>query len=103
MAININGTSPPPVRGSGQAGRISSSTKLPGAGMPEQPVRASDALRLTPESLYLQKLEASLSSEPAVDKERVEALRNAVESGEYQVNSARTAKKMLAFESKLLK
>ena len=105
MAININGAPPQPVRGTGQTGCLTSSKveQLPGAVMPEQPLAGPDKLQLTPESLQLRKMEAALSNEPVFNQERVEALRKAISSGEYRVNSARVAGKLLAFEAELFK
>lgn len=97
----INGI--PPARGSGQTGRVGAPKveMLPGSGMPDQPVQAPDVLRLTPETLHLRKLEASLGNEPPLDQERIETLRNAIANGEYQVNSTRVAGKLLDLEGEL--
>jgi flagellar biosynthesis anti-sigma factor FlgM len=104
MALNITGMHPPHVRG-GYSGQVTSPKvdKLPDSGMLEKPVRAPDELQLTPESLQLRKLETALKGESAIDTERVEALRKAIASGEYKVNSASVARKMLDFEGELFK
>jgi negative regulator of flagellin synthesis FlgM len=71
--------------------------------MPDQPVNTLEELRLTPESLQLRKMEAALGNESAFDQKRVEALRKAIASGEYRVDSTRVAGKLLELERQLFK
>ena len=63
----------------------------------------TDKLQLSPESLRLQEMEASVSTELPVDMERVKALRASIANGEYQVDATKVAKKMLDLEGELFK
>jgi len=49
----------------------------------------------------LRKLESTLAQLPVVDRQRVEATRQAIADGSYRVDPARVAEKLLAFESAL--
>ena len=104
MAINIiNGASTPPVRGVSRNERTASPTADKMCSGQSGPVAGADELRLTPESLHLRELETSLSAEPTVNKERVESLRKAIDSGEYKIDAVRVAKQLLGFEGELFK
>ena len=104
MAINpINGASTPPVRGVSRSERTASPTAERANSLQSSSVASADELRLTPESLRLQKLATSLSAEPTFNKERVEALRKAIDSGEYQADATRVAKRLLGLEGELFK
>jgi negative regulator of flagellin synthesis FlgM len=98
MTINMNGISPRSVC----AGQVSAPKveKPPGAIMPDQPVNAP--MRLTPE-LQLRQMEAALGNESAFDQKRVEALRKAIASGEYRVDSTKIAGKLRELEKQLFK
>ncbi|EWC41019.1 flagellar biosynthesis anti-sigma factor FlgM [Pseudomonas stutzeri] len=60
---------------------------------------SSDTVQLSPEAQRLQQAADKLNEQPAVDQERVAKLRQAVADGSYQVDSARVAAKLLAFET----
>jgi negative regulator of flagellin synthesis FlgM len=49
----------------------------------------------------MQKLDAAIAAAPAVDMERVNRLQQAIENGTYEIDPARVAEKMLAFETAL--
>lgn len=98
MAINpITGMYSPPVRGGGYVERVSPSNV---ASLPDKPVGEVDKVQLTPGSLSLRQLETE-RQEPPVDEAKVAALRKAIASGEYQVNSGQVARKMLDLEEAL--
>ena len=61
----------------------------------------SDQVTITPSAAKLQAVEQKLAAVPVVDQQRVEQLRSAIESGEYQVDAKRTAEKFLQFECNL--
>lgn len=103
MAINlINGTYPPSVRSGGQTEQTTTtkSARLPAGGQIDKPVSEIDQVQLTPGSLSLRQLETE-TNEPPVDEAKVAALRKSIASGEYQVNSARVARKMFDLEDAL--
>ncbi|MEO8224834.1 MAG: flagellar biosynthesis anti-sigma factor FlgM [Gammaproteobacteria bacterium] len=58
-------------------------------------------VRLTDTATNLKQVEARLADVPDVDRARVEAARQRVESGAYQVNAGRLADRLLAFERDL--
>ncbi len=59
----------------------------------------TDKVTLTDTAAKLQKLEKQLSNLPVVDQERVANLQKAIASGEYKVDPAKTAEKLVQFES----
>ncbi len=61
----------------------------------------ADRVSLTGEARQLQALEARIASEPVVDRQRVEAVRTAVENGTFTVNPERIADKMISLEQAL--
>lgn len=103
MAINlINGVYAPPARPSGgQVDRVAPARPdQVGAALPDQPVAAVDQVNLTSNSLNLRQMEIQ-NAEPPIDRERVAALREAIASGQYPMDSARIANKLLDFETRL--
>lgn len=64
-------------------------------GSPDDPVTLTDL------GTRLQKLTEAVASLPVVDQQRVAELRQAVESGSYQVDSKEVAKKLTEIESLL--
>jgi negative regulator of flagellin synthesis FlgM len=62
-------------------------------------VATTDQVTLTETAAKLQKLEKQLSNLPVVDQDRVDRLQKAIASGEYKVDPAKTAEKLVQFES----
>lgn len=54
-----------------------------------------DQLQLSSEANSLRNIEQQLTKLPDVDEARVEALKLAIESGNYEINSSRIAEKLL--------
>jgi len=65
------------------------------------PIRASDRLHLTGEAAGLQTLQRELTAAPAIDNTRVAAIREALASGNYQVNPEQIATRMLELDQQL--
>ena len=61
----------------------------------------SDSLRLTGEAASLQAVQRELSTAPAIDQARVQAVREALQSGTYQINAEAIADGMLGLEDQL--
>ncbi|MDX1573399.1 MAG: flagellar biosynthesis anti-sigma factor FlgM [Methylophaga sp.] len=59
---------------------------------------ASDKFSLTDDANQLQALQEMIASMPDVDKQRIADLRNAIENGDYQVDSQKLAQNMIDFE-----
>ncbi len=60
-----------------------------------------DTVSLTGTAQHLRNLEHSLASQPVVDTQRVEATRQAIENGSYQIDPNRIASKMINLERAL--
>jgi len=73
----------------------------------EAPSRKTDAsstasqVRLTDTATNLKQIEARIADLPDVDRARVDAVRQRIESGAYQMNAGRLADRLLAFERDL--
>jgi negative regulator of flagellin synthesis FlgM len=61
----------------------------------------SDSLRLTGEAASLQAVQRELSTAPAIDQARVQAVREALQAGTYQINAEAIADGMLGLEDQL--
>lgn len=66
-----------------------------------RPVEAVDSLRLTGEATNLQAMQRELSTAPAIDNARVQAVREALESGSYKINPEAIAQRMLDLDQQL--
>lgn len=64
-------------------------------------IEASDSLRLTGEATGLQTLQKELSSAPAIDQGRVQAVRDALQNGSYQINPDAIASRMIDLDQQL--
>lgn len=62
---------------------------------------SSDLLNLTGQAQTLKALEQDLAKSPEFDANRVAQLKEALSSGQYQVDARAIADKLLAMESKL--
>ncbi|WP_354623908.1 flagellar biosynthesis anti-sigma factor FlgM [Psychromonas sp. MME2] len=59
---------------------------------------SKDSVQLTSQALNLNKLEKQSSSEPQVNKQRIESLKAAILNGDYKINTERLAEKLSKFE-----
>ncbi len=59
---------------------------------------ASDTVELTSGAQLLERLEKSLESLPAIDKQRVAEIKVAIENGDYEIDSGAIADAMIRFE-----
>lgn len=82
-----------------RAGRTGTATDAKaGAGVESG---ATDTLSLTGTGTLLQKLDAAIAATPVVDMARVNRIQQVIENGSYEIDPARVAEKMLAFETAL--
>ncbi|KXJ57471.1 flagellar biosynthesis anti-sigma factor FlgM [Neptuniibacter pectenicola] len=72
-----------------------------GASVQQSPSNKGDTVNLSNAAQLLQNVEKQLSNTPDVDNERVERLKQEIESGTYQINAERVAEKMLNFDNLL--
>jgi negative regulator of flagellin synthesis FlgM len=63
--------------------------------------QTGDHLTLTSSARSLQKIEDAIAQTPVVNSSKVAAVKQAISSGTYQVNSSSVADKLLRFESGL--
>jgi len=98
MSQKIDGTlqAAHTLRAVGPASRPGISTDAPA-----RPVQAADSLKLTGEATNLQALERSLSAAPAIDAERVAAVRESLQNGSYRINPEAIASRMLDLDQQL--
>ena len=100
MSQKIEGTPPAAVRSTGPVGgRVA-----PAGADRSSPVEASaagDSLRLTGEATNLQAMQRELSTAPAVNEARVQAVREALQAGTYKINAEAIADGMLGLEDQL--
>jgi len=66
------------------------------------PPGTSDQVNLTRSGVLMSKLEDIVQSSPAVDLERVRAIKDAIASGSYEIDDQRVADNMLRFDRELL-
>ena len=62
---------------------------------------SAEQVSVTSSSLLLSRLEEALQASPAVDAERVRAVRDAIASGAYEIDPAIIAEKLLRLEREL--
>lgn len=102
MAIDINGMHPSQNPTAGDATRKQASHNEP---TPQQSANGqpgtADTVSLTSAASQLSSLYQQLDAVPVVDTQRVEALREAISNGSYEIDPARVAEKFLSFENTL--
>jgi negative regulator of flagellin synthesis FlgM len=72
-----------------------------GADSQARPVEAVDSLRLTGEATSLQAMQRELSTAPAIDAARVQAVRESLQNGTYAINPDAIASRMLELDQQL--
>lgn len=84
----------------GNAKKIETDDSAVGKGAGAQPA-ASDTVELTSGAKLLEKLDKTLAELSAVDTNRIEAVKNAIESGDYVVDADKIAEAMTRFDREL--
>lgn len=81
---------------------VTINTKVAAAGESKtQAVQAADSVRLTGEATQLQAVQRELSAAPAIDQARVQAVRESLQNGSYQINPDAIATRMLGLDQQL--
>jgi len=107
MSTTIDATSPIPggLPAPLERSRAAQSPGLSGAasGPAPQPSnsRGDDTVQITGDAMQLQSLGRSLSPGPAVNHQKVEAVRLAIAEGRYTINPERIAAKLMSAEAAL--
>jgi negative regulator of flagellin synthesis FlgM len=87
-----------PPKGSSTGGVVADKSQSEQAGVASQ---TGDHVTLTTSARSLQKLSEAIAQAPVVNADKVASVKQAVNSGSYQVDSRRVADKMLQFEQGL--
>jgi len=103
MGIEINNTPGLGVHDSGDTKRTQNETKTQGPAQPAQTPAAvqTDSVKLTQSGKQLSELANRIDKIPTVDTNRVEAIKNAIANGEYEIDAESIAKKLTNLESLL--
>ena len=93
-------TQPPaPVKGSkGKTPVADAGSDVSSSTAPAAAAQSSDHVTLTDSARSLQKIEEAIAKAPVVDTAKVAAIKQAVTSGTYQIDTGRVADKLLQFE-----
>lgn len=101
MAINnINNLSNNRLQNTGSSQGVGSKSIASSSDSKSTAVR-QDSVSLTSEAQQLQKMQQNLNAASTGNESKVERLKKAVASGEYQVNNEAVARKMFSFETNL--
>ena len=73
----------------------------PAAGLPASTATASDSVKLTETATRLQQLDELLANAPAIDRARVDQLRQSIAEGRYKMDAVHVADKLIALERTL--
>ncbi len=107
MAIEINNNIAPAsshaVDSGSQAQTLATGTQTDTQRSPNAPASAtsSDQVSLTPAAQKLQELAKTVASEPVVDTNRVNAIKEAIISGRFEVDAETIAEKLTSIEKAL--
>lgn len=98
MTNKIDGVGQRPVQVTGHDTK--SQAQRPETDKPQQESGA-DKVHLTDSAKQLRQLEEILSTQPTTDAKRVEQVKEAIASGDYEVNAERIAEKLLQLDREL--
>ena len=87
-----------PLKGSNSSSVVADKSQGEAAAAGAPPAQAGDTVTLTNSARSLQKIEEAVAKAPVVNAAKVAAVKQAVNSGTYQVNAGQVADKMLQFE-----
>ena len=85
---------------SGSTRKVDADNAAVGKGAGTAP-STSDTVELTSSAKLLERLDKTLSELSAVDTTRIDAVRTAIESGDYQIDATRIAEAMMRIEREL--
>lgn len=77
--------------------KVAPNTSKPGQSA-ASPISARDTVNLTDSAKLLERLNKTLESLPAVNAERVSEIRNAIESGDFEIDSNAIADAMIRLD-----
>jgi negative regulator of flagellin synthesis FlgM len=94
------GQKPPQVNGGKRGGTVERADADPKSAGGQSAARG-DTVTLTESARQLQRLEDAVAASPVTDSQRVQALKETIARGEYQVNAERVADKIIQSEREL--
>lgn len=99
--MNIKGLSTTPpndlkAQGNQQQNRVADNPEKNKA--PVNPEKPGESLQLSSAAKDIRKIEQNLAQLPDVNQDRVEDIKNAINNGQYEVNSRSVAEKLLGLE-----
>ena len=94
----VNASAAAPIKGSSGGVPAADKNQTAAAGSAATAAPTADHVTLTGSARILQKLSEAVASAPVVNAEKVAAVKQAVQSGSYQVDAGRVADKLLNFE-----
>ncbi|MHA7816873.1 MAG: flagellar biosynthesis anti-sigma factor FlgM [Pseudohaliea sp.] len=97
MADSISGLGKGPEKAAGTPAARSNSA--PAGNQAARPAAGTDSVNLTDTARQLQALSRAVDGTDPVDSSRVEAVRLALEAGQYSVDSRRIAEQLLQFDN----
>ena len=65
------------------------------------PAATSDTVELTSSAKLLERLEKNLAAAPSIDSARVDAIKQAIADGQYEIDAGAIADAMIRFEREL--
>jgi negative regulator of flagellin synthesis FlgM len=90
-----------PVKGSNSSNVVAGKSPGESSAAGASTSQTGDTVTLTSSARSLQKIEEAVAKAPVVNASKVAAMKQAVQSGTYQINAGRVADKLLQFESGL--
>ncbi len=99
MTIDINGLSTPKVQAPTDDSQLKQSAEKQQTNTETGQSSTADTVSLSDNALQLGKLDNTSIAAPVVDTKRVEQIKQAIESGSYEVNAEKVADKLMQFES----
>jgi negative regulator of flagellin synthesis FlgM len=90
-----------PIKGSNSSSVVADKSHGEGSAAGASTPQTGDTVTLTSSARSLQKIEEAVAKAPVVNASKVAAVKQAVNSGTYQINAGRVADKLLQFESGL--
>lgn len=90
-----------PVKGSNSNSTVADKSQGDTAAAAAVTAQNGDQVTLTNSARSLQKIEEAVAKAPVVNSAKVASVKQAVQSGTYQIDSGRVADKLLQFESGL--
>jgi len=87
-----------PLKGSGSNGVVTDKSQGETSAANAPASQAGDTVTLTSSARSMQMIEAAVVNAPVVNTAKVAAVKQAINSGTYQINAGQVADKMLQFE-----